>query len=96
MYRLSFVHTCRPKGDRCKTCDSLNVRIAAEDSSAKEQLQFALQLHQCKAERAYQQLKEDSALSWSSSTMDIITFNLQQSLPTPKLSTGIIFYKRQL
>lgn len=71
----------------------MNVRIAAEeDSLAKEQLQFDLQLHQCKAERAYQQLKEDSALSQSLSTVDTITFD-QQSLPTLKLSTGIVFYK---
>ena len=66
------------------------------DTSTKQQLQFDLQLHQCKAERAYHQLK-DAALNRSSSTVDTITFDLQQSLPTPKLSTSIVFYtERQL
>ena len=39
--------------------DSLNVRISAEeDLKAKQLLQCELKLHHCKAERAYQQLKE--------------------------------------
>jgi len=86
-----YTHTCRPKSDTCKTCDSLNIQIGSEgDTTTKQQLQFDLQLHQCKAERAYHQLKEDAALSRSSSTVDTITFDLQQSLPTPKLSTSIV------
>ena len=87
----------RPKSDTCKTCDSLNVRISAEkDLKAKQLLQCELKLHHCKAERAYQQLKEDTALSQASEDVDMITFDLQQSLPTPKLATNIVFYKRQM
>lgn len=97
VYPVVSTHTCRHKSDTCKTCDSLNIQIGSEgDTSTKQQLQFDLQLHQCKAERAYHQLKEDAALSRSSSTVDTITSDLQQSLPTPKLSTSIVFYKRQL
>ena len=53
-------------------------------------------LHKAKAERAYQQLKEDIALSRSSSNVELLTFDFEQSLPTPVLTTNIVFYKRQL
>ena len=53
-------------------------------------------LHKAKAERAYQQLKEDIALSRSRSDLELLTFDLEQSLPTPVLTTNVAFYKRQL
>lgn len=59
------------------------------------QLQSELQLHHCKAERAYQQFKEDTTLCKLSWDVDMITFDLELSLPTPKLSTNIVFYKKQ-
>ena len=91
------LYLSRPKSDTCKTCDHLNVRISAEeDPSERDKQKFELQLHQCRADRAYQQLKEDTALSKASPDVDMFTFDLQQSLPTPKISTSIVFYKRQL
>ena len=75
----------------------MNVRISAEeDLKAKQLLQCELKLHHCKAERAYQQLKEDTALSQALEDVDMITFDLTPSLPTPKLATNIVFYKRQM
>jgi hypothetical protein len=60
-------------------------------------LEWELQLHYCKAEGAYQQLKEDTALRRMSSDVDMFMFDLQQSLPTPKLAPNIFsFYKRQM
>ena len=53
-------------------------------------------MHKCKAERAYQQLREDTALAQSDSDVELLTFDLQQSLPTPVLTTNTVFYKRQL
>ena len=88
---------CRPKTDTCKTCDSLKVQIEAEEDEAKlAQLKGKKELHLCMAERTYQQLKEDSALAKSNSDVLTITLDLQQSLPTPVLSTNVVFYKRQL
>ena len=66
----------RPRSDTCKMCDSLNVQISAEeDIQAKLQLECELQLYHCKAEEAYQQLKEDTALCRTSSDVDMLTFN---------------------
>lgn len=88
-----FLHTLyRPKSDTCKTCDRLTNQIKHEDDS--DTLRFELQPHQTRAQRAYQQLKEDTAVSKLDQTVDMFTFDLQQSLPTPKISKGIVFYKR--
>ena len=59
-------------------------------------LRGELELHLRRAERAYQQLKEDTALSKSDRNVLLLTFDLQQSLPTPVLTTNVVFYKRQL
>ena len=67
---------------------------ADEDKTAKAQLVGERELHHAKAERAYQQLKEDTALAKSDSTILVISFDL--TLPTPSLSTNVVFYKRQL
>ena len=45
---------------------------------------LCIQLHHRNAERAYQQLKEDAALSQSSQQVDVFTFDLQQSLAHTK------------
>ena len=93
----SSISLHRPKTDTCKTCDSINAHITAEeDPTAKQRLQLELKLHHCKAEPAYQQMKEDTALCRSLQEVDMITFDLEQSLPTPKLSTNLVFYKRQM
>ena len=84
-----------PKTDTCKTCDTFKVKVDAERDEAKlAQLRGEWELHLCKAERSYQQLKEDSALGKSDPNVLVITFDLQQLLPTPILTTNI--YKRLL
>ena len=78
-------------------CDEMKVKVDAETNPVmKQQLSGEWELHKLKAERAYQQLKEDGALAKSTSDVDTITFDLEQSLPTPVLTTNVVFYKRQL
>lgn len=69
---------------------------AASDPSAKSQLMAQWELHKRKAERAYQELKEDTARAKMSVMLDVLTFDLQQALPTPMLKTSVVFYKRQM
>ena len=90
-------HTYRPRTDTCKTCDTMKARVEAEeDPEQQKHLRGEWELHQRKAERAYQQLREDSALSRSDNSTDTLTFDLEQSLPTPVLTTNVVYYKRQL
>ena len=87
----------RPRTDTCKVCDEMKVKVDTEmDPVTKQQLNREWELHKRKAERAYQQIKEDTTLAKSTNDVDTITFDLQQSLPTPVLTTNFVFYKRQL
>lgn len=93
----THTRTHSPKTDTCKTCDAYKVKVDAErDEATLRQLHGEWELHHCKAERAYQQLKEDSAHAKSNPNMLEITFDLQQSLPTPVLTTNVVFYKHPL
>ena len=94
-FNLSFG---TPKTDTCKTCDSYKVRVEAiaNDNCELMQVQGEWDLHKAKAERAYQSLKEDIALSQSDQNWDLLTFDLEQALATPILTTSVVFYKRQL
>ena len=54
------------------------------------------ELHKRKAQRAYQELKEDTARAKMSLTLDILTLNLEQALSTPTLKANVIFYEWQM
>lgn len=53
-------------------------------------------LHKRKAERAYHELREDTAKCQSDLAVDALTFDLEQALPTPLLTVNVVYYKRQL
>ena len=75
----------------------MKVRIEAEsDEATRKQLKAELELHHRKAEGTYQQLREDSALAQSDPNTDTLSFDVEKSLPTPLLTTNVIYYKRQL
>ena len=81
-----MIHVGCATATKCKQAES--------DDSEKAILMGEWDLHKAKAERAYQQLKEDTALSRSRSDLELLTFDLEQSLPTPVLTTNVAFYKR--
>ena len=71
----------------------MNVKVTAEeDVTTKAQMIAEWELRKMKAERAYQQPKEDTASSVAHEDTDLITFDLHQSLATPALSTNVVFY----
>ena len=68
----------RPRTDTCKVCDEMKVKVDTEmDPVTKQQLNREWELHKRKAERAYQQIKEDTTLAKSTNDVDTITFDLR-------------------
>ena len=68
--------------------------MVANDEHELMQTQGEWDLHKAKAERAYQSLREDIALTQSNTKWDLLTFDLEQALATPILTTSVVFYKR--
>ena len=89
-----------PKSDTCATCDELNIKInEAKRSKQVEDLQkitLDKELHLRKADAAFNCLKSAKAEAQQNQNVHVITFDLQQALPTPKLTTGLCFYKKKL
>lgn len=93
-FNLSF-HP--PHKDTCKSCDAFNAQIKACVSDfEKQHLQRSLQLHQRKADSARDSLRFDAEHCKTDRAVSVITFDLEKTLPTPLLSTGVCYYKRQL
>lgn len=85
-----------PRSDTCKICDSLHVQLqnSKENVDVCKQLQTELELHQRRAEAMQKSLKDEVELAASRDTY-IISFDLQQALPVPNLTTGPAFYLRK-
>ena len=59
-------------------------------------LKQQLQEHQYVANLARSKMKADMEVSKKEQSIECLTFDLQKTLPLPRLATNIIFYKRQL
>jgi len=71
-----------PKSDTCSTCDA----AGSTDVEA----------HKLRAEQAMSAMKEDRKVAAEHDNIAYITFDMQKTLPLPKLSTSVAFYLRQL
>lgn len=88
-----------PKMDTCSECDSLNIAIKKaqqeNDGQNYKLLRTKQELHHRKS-KAGQDMIKTAAKAAQGEGVYAITFDLQQALPTPKLSTGPTFYKKKL
>ncbi|KAJ8975146.1 hypothetical protein NQ317_012423 [Molorchus minor] len=89
------LHFHPPITDSCKKCDLFNVQIKTVHGARKQQLEFEQELHQRKAQSARDGLRSDTALA-KRGEASVICFDLMKTLPTPVLTAGIVYYKRQL
>lgn len=84
-----------PKTDTCTTCDTLENRINNEsDEEKKRKLAKDKESHLDEAEKAQEFLK--AMRNDRDPDTRGICVDLQQILPTPRLSTGVAYYKRKL
>jgi hypothetical protein len=94
----------RPKKDTCTKCDSFETQLCALRQLQGEQVEEKIatltaerDLHHKYVENARSELQADRlAAKDPNHKSKVITFDLQSTLPTPRLSTNVIFYKRQL
>lgn len=86
-----------PITDSCKKCDSFKIKIDAMDNEIdKQEKQTEHELHLRKADSARDGMTADAELAKADKNITIIAFDLMKTLPTPLLSTGVAYYKRQL
>lgn len=89
-----------PKSDTCKTCDQLNIKIESATKERNDQelyrLSTELNLHKAKAKAMQDLLKSSVEESKNNIRKLVISFDLQQALPIPKLTTGPAFYCRKI
>ena len=103
VFRLEFnIGFAPPKVDTCSTCDAFQASItnlqergagSEEAQEAMQRLQEDLDRHRELARIGRQQV---DAFSAEGDDVMALCFDLQQTLPTPKLSTNVAYYKRKL
>ncbi|CAH1993091.1 unnamed protein product [Acanthoscelides obtectus] len=91
------LHFHAPVSDSCKKCDLLQNKLKFEmDVEKRQSLTTEMELHQRKAQSAREGMKSDAVVAKNNSEVTAIAFDLMKTLPTPVISTGISYYKRQL
>lgn len=87
----------KPRADTCYMCDRYKMQIQlSQDSQTKAELLAQHNEHKAAADQAYSRKKIDTQMCKNDSSVQVYTFDLQQCLPTPALTSSVAFYKRQL
>jgi len=95
-FKLAGLKVKNPKKDTCSYCDRLKIQISNTNCSNEQKIILTNQQtqHHAEAEEAFNSKRND--ISTSVENTCVITFDLQQCLPTPSLESSVAFYKRQL
>lgn len=86
-----------PKSDTFHSWDGFSAAIMhSKEINEVNSLDVQQELHQTKAETGQNELSKSTNESNKNNNVHVITFDLQQNLSTPKLTTGPMFYKREI
>ena len=89
---LSFT---KPKCDTCKQCDIFDIMLKQTLTEDERRTTLKnLEHHQLMADKGYGMPKK--ILEEAGNDVMVVCMHLQRALLTPKLSTGIAFYKRKM
>lgn len=85
-----------PKKDTCAQCDKYKIQLTDNIISPEQKTKIIEDKikHQDEAEQTYESKRNDIATM--SKNQCVLSFDLQQCLPTPSLESSVAFYKRQL
>lgn len=89
--------TASLKKDTCNFCDKINAQMVNESTvSKKEELKKIHHDHLIKAEEAQKLLQADLKYARENADTECITYDMEKTLPLPRIPTNVVFYKRQL
>lgn len=83
--------------DTCNKCDTFKIKAQNADTE-EERLKWKTEhdAHLLQAEVARSSMKNDFSAAASNPEIETLSFDLEKTLPLPRIPTNIIFYKRQL
>ncbi|XP_063226904.1 uncharacterized protein LOC134533326 [Bacillus rossius redtenbacheri] len=84
------------KKDTCKTCDAFAARSSTVTGKEKKEIQDAHNNHKDIWMNAHLQLRKDTEEAQQDISSECLTFDLEKTLPLPRIPANNIFYKRQL
>ncbi|XP_050509244.1 uncharacterized protein LOC126886381 [Diabrotica virgifera virgifera] len=86
-----------PIKDTCNSCDMYSAKIKnTQDENEKKTLNELHDNHLKKAEDARNQMQIHFKEATTNPTLETLSYNMEKVLGLPKLSTNIVYYKRQL
>ncbi|CAG9771496.1 unnamed protein product [Ceutorhynchus assimilis] len=85
------------KKDTCNTCDRLKIQMDNEkDFEKREELKVKHSEHLELAEGSQKLRRQHFKTAKENEDYECLTFDLEKTLPLPRIPTNIVFYKRQL
>jgi hypothetical protein len=84
------------KKDKCNKCDYYSSKKKHASEEENSTIETNHRKHLEKAKILQDQLKSDIKLAQEDQSTETITFDLQKTLPLPRMPINIVFYKRQL